>query len=256
MKVRNIVVSSLIVLLIAVAANAEMREFKLPDGRSLNAEITGYNGNLDQVELKREDGKCVSVKPDIFVEADQAYIKAWAMLEGVRSASSFKISCDRRVAESWTKERFGTIHYTGGAKEENQVVGKTSFEKILYQVTLENRNSYAVGGLFLEYCIYYEQELKTSEAATQGVLHGSIKVDKVPAQGKAEFDTNPAVIFKDESNSEFTNSRVLKGKVLGVLLRLYMDEKGGKTLLRELALPSGLAKSCVWTEQSSPIKEK
>ena len=47
------------VLLAAFRASAEMRPFSLHDGRSVEAEIVGYNAKLGQVELKRMDGKSV-----------------------------------------------------------------------------------------------------------------------------------------------------------------------------------------------------
>ena len=70
-------------------ARVELHEFTLKDGRTLKAEIVGYNAKLGKVELKRTDGKRVPVKPTVFVEADQSYIREWFMLDGVRNERLF-----------------------------------------------------------------------------------------------------------------------------------------------------------------------
>ncbi|NNJ71296.1 MAG: hypothetical protein HKP10_08440, partial [Kiritimatiellales bacterium] len=64
-------------ILLTPPAKAELREFKTPDGKSVMAEIVGYNAKLGKVELKRENGKRVKVKPSVFVEEDQQYITDW-----------------------------------------------------------------------------------------------------------------------------------------------------------------------------------
>ncbi len=89
-------------------ARAELHEFTLKDGRTLKAEIVGYNAKLGKVELKREDEKRVPVKPTVFVEADQKYIREWSVLDGVRNERLFKVACKKVMAEKWKKKKLAT----------------------------------------------------------------------------------------------------------------------------------------------------
>ena len=89
---RLFIVAGMLFALLAFRVDAEMREFKLPDGRSLQAEIMGFDGKLGKVELKLANGRRKKIKPGIFVEEDQKYIKEWLALDGLRNAAFFKVS--------------------------------------------------------------------------------------------------------------------------------------------------------------------
>lgn len=67
----------LALLFFGVQARALLHEFELKDGRTIKAEITKFNRARGQVDLKREDGKVIRIKADIFIPSDQKYIAQW-----------------------------------------------------------------------------------------------------------------------------------------------------------------------------------
>ncbi|MDF7808859.1 hypothetical protein P4E94_15530 [Pontiellaceae bacterium B12219] len=240
-------------LVVAGTVYGENHTFTLKDGRTLDAEIVAFEGG--KVTLKRPDGKRIPVASDVFVDADIAYINEWAMFEGVRSSSKFKMSFDRRTISSWDYERLGTIHYSGGSFEENQVVGKTDFDEQAFEIELNNRNKYALSDLILEYNIYYEQEINTvDDEPGKYVLYDSMKLGSIGGQSKQDILTKSVIVYKDESNSEFINSRVLKGDVLGIVCRICTVQKGKKVVLRQESLPKSLVNTAVWTEVSKMVR--
>jgi hypothetical protein len=240
-------------LVAAGTVYGENHAFTLKDGRTLEAEIVAYSGG--KVSLKRADGKTIPVASNVFVESDVAYINEWAKFEGVRSTSKFKLSFSRKSINSWNYERLGRITYTNGEVEENQVVGKTDFDEEAFEIKLENRNKYALTGLILEYNIYYDQETNVRETEPgQYVLYDSIKLAPIEGQSKTEAVTKSVTIFKDESNSEFINSRVIKGDVHGIVCRICTMQNGKKIVLRNEALPEKLLTNMSWAESSKMVK--
>lgn len=236
-------------LVLAGSVYGENRTFTLKDGRTLEAEIVGFNGG--KVSLKRSDGKIIPVPSDIFVETDVAYINKWAMFEGVRSTSKFKLTLNRRNVKNWKKERLGTIRYTDGSSETDQVVGRTDFEEVAFDIKLDNRNKYALSDLILEYNIYYEQDIGARDAEVgQYVLSGSIKLDAIGAQSKRDLATKTVTIFKDESDSSFLNARVLKGDVHGIVCRICTMQGQKKVVLRNEGMPNKLLETVRWAEKS------
>lgn len=236
-------------LILAGRVYGESHTFTLKDGRTLEAEIVAIKGG--NVSLKRSDGKTIPVPSNVFVEADVAYIKEWAMFEGVRSTSKFKLTFNRRNVKSWKNERMGSISYTDGSVEENQVIAKTDFDEMAYDIKLDNRNKYVLADLILEYNIYYEQDTG-SQSAESGkyVLYGSIKLDAIGGQSKRELATKSVTIFKDEMDSSFLNARVLKGDVHGIVCRICTLQGGKKVVLRSEGMPKKLIEAMAWVEAS------
>ncbi|MDF7802073.1 SHD1 domain-containing protein [Pontiellaceae bacterium B1224] len=227
----------------------ENHTFTLKDGRTLEAEIMGVSAG--KVSLKRSDGKTIPVPANVFVEADVAYIKQWAMFEGVRSTSKFKLSIERKKVKSWDQERLGTISYTDGSSEEDQVVGKTDYDEVAFEIVLNNRNKYALSDLILEYNIYYEQMSNSQEKEPgQYVLSGSIKLDTIGAQSKQELLTKTVTVYKDESDSSFLNAQVLKGDVHGIVCRICTMQDKKKVVLRSDGLPEKLSETKAWASES------
>ena len=231
------------------AANV-YRDFTSVDGKVIRGCIKTYDATTETVTIERDNKKIIAKVPlNIFSEADQAYINKWKNQEGVRRSSKFKISCDRRGIKDWGKKHYGKV-YSGNSVQKNQVVGKTDFEEIGYEISLENRNGYTIEGLILEYCIYYEQETKPDQDREEGVLIGSITIDELAAHKEKKFSTNAVVVYKEEKNAGLMEAYRLKGRVCGIALRFYMQEGDEKILLREEAVPSSVVNSRDWSTSS------
>jgi hypothetical protein len=256
MKTRSMIVGVLLMVLNA-GATTQYRDFMDTKGRTIRARILSYEARTQKVKIERDNGSAATVPISIFSDEDQKFIEKWLQHEGVRSAAKLKVICARKNVKSWNKERLGTINYTGGESEHNQVVGKTDYDEIAYEIEFNNRNKYPLKGLTLEYCIYYEQEISPrDENPRPGVLHDSASLAEIAGQSKFKFSTKSVTIFKDESDSSFLNARVLKGKVLGIIYRLSVKEGDKELLLRSESYPKNLMKSVVWSEHSKTVGGK
>ncbi|MCK4564884.1 MAG: hypothetical protein KAU94_09445, partial [Verrucomicrobia bacterium] len=223
-------------------ARAELHEFTLKDGRTLKAEIVGYNAKLGKVELKRADGKRVPVKPAVFVEADQKYIKEWTILDGVRNERFFKVACKKVMAEKWKKEEEDEVQYDDGSSE-RVLVSISKFKRYVYELNLENRNDFAVENLKLEYRVFYEQEVSTGSAkvvAKDKVLSGSLEVKRMGPREKKKLTTEPVVLRDTEYSSDITygESGITReresSEIKGFCLRIIATGSDGQTVLREI----------------------
>ena len=246
----------LFICLMAVAfgvrAATQYRDFTSADGKTIKAAVKAYDAQKKIVTIERDNRKTSKVPITVFSEADQEYIERWNNLSGIRSPSKFPISCDRRAIKNWTEKQMGTINYSDGSSEKNQVTGKTHFKETGYEIVFANRNNYAVTDLILEYCIYYEQETQPNRAAEQGIIFGSVKMEKLTSGERKKIQTTSVVTFKDENNASFLNARVLKGEVFGIAMRLYLQEGDEKTLIREEAIPDSIPNSHAWSSESRP----
>ncbi len=232
----------------------EFHDFMDAQGRSIRGKILRFDGRKRMVTIERDNRKTATVPVSIFSEEDQGYIKEWSNLEGVCSTSKFKISCERRTVKSWTKEALGTISYTDGSREKNQVVGKHHYKEVGYDIILQNNNDYDLSGLTLEYCIFYEQN--TGNGEKPGVRYVSTDLDDIQGQKKAEVASKTVVVFKYETHAEFINSRVWKGEVEGIWVRISTVGKDGrKKVLRDVSMPAGIMESRAWRDQSKPVGE-
>lgn len=251
MKFKYIMI--LAVLVTMTSGAVEYRDFMSADGKAIRGKILRVDGKKKTVTIERDTRKSATVPIAVFSAEDQSYIKEWMKFEGVRSNSKFKVSCERRTFETWTKEKLGTITYTGGGSETDQVVGKHSFKKIGYDVKIRNNNDYALSGLTLQYCIYYEQD--SGRGPKEGVKFGTAELGTIISRKELELSTAPVEVFKYESNAEFLNSRVNKGEVKGVWVRICAkDKEGDLMVLRQESLPSGILKSKAWSDSSKAAK--
>ena len=245
----------LFLALFALRAGAELREFRLPDGRSIQAEIMSYNGKLDKVVLRLENKSIKKVKPGIFVKEDQEYIHEWAKLDGFRNKAFFKISCQKNLVEKWKDEIDEKVSY-GGGNTEKENIGELKFEKFAYKLLLENRNTVPLENVEVEYCIFCKEKGKGkwrkstdwfSEATT-----GSITVEKLPAKKKKTVVTDPVVIGRQEITGDVYNGRTgggfekISAELEGIWVRVIVKAPGGQKAVRELFSPDTLEGKYAW----------
>ncbi len=249
----SVLLICLVTMVSGVWAATQYRDFTDTQGRTIRGCIKAYDATKKSVKFERENKRPADVPISIFSEADQEYIKKWNNQNSIRSTSKFTISCDRRSVKNWTKEQFGTITYSDGSVEHDQVTGKAFFKETAYEIGFANRNSHAVTDLLLEYCIYYEQQVEGSKEAKPGILFGSLPIDKLDKGERREILTDSVVIFKDEKDASFINARVLKGSVIGIAMRLYLKEGDEKILIREMAVPDNVTVKHKWSSKSKPV---
>ncbi len=236
-----------------VWADGEYHEFTDNQGRSIKGRIVSCDVKKKMVTIELENKHKATVSIVGFSKDDQTYILDWMRLDSVRSESKFKISFDRRRLDSWNEEILGAISYASGAVEKDQVVGKNSFEKTGFEITLNNRNDGPVDGLVLKYCIFYQQDVNVEGEAVPGVLYGEVSLNVIEKFSKQVITTDPVVTLKSEYDSSFLDAEVLSGDVIGIVVRLCTAGEGGGEVLRELSMPDSLRDEGKWVDESKPV---
>ena len=226
-------------LLVGLGVKAEVHEFSTPDGKTVKAEIIGFNAKLGKVELKREGGKRVKVKPAIFVQADQAYIQEWAALDGFRNPSSFKVECRKKTVEKWKED--GSVH-------------EVKYERKQYEVKIENRTSTPIEGLAVECRIYYEQE-KSRPGQSKTTLKldkpGKLDLTHLRTKETRTLKTDSIVLESRSFNSvdyyyEQGDPQNTEGKLKGIWLRITAKTSGGQTAVRNIYEPASIEGKFRW----------
>lgn len=244
-------------ILTTSAGYAEMHTFTLQDGRALEAEVFDYNAASGKVTLKRPDGKRVPVKENLFIEADQQYIREWDSLKTFTSIRLLKINCDDKNVGEREEEQYENVVDTAG-NVERTLMKVTTFEKIAFEFVFQNMNTAPLEGIRMNYIIYYEQSLETYEKPEEKQF--SFAKEKIlPALlGKktTPIMTNSVEIHSDSINSiSWTSGRSRvggKGDVHGIRARIYMMTSSGKEVMREFSHPKALSLTKFpWKNQSA-----
>jgi len=234
------------------------REFKLPDGRAIKAEIVSFNGKLGKVELKLADGRLKKIKPGVFVEEDQKYIKEWAAVKAFTNKAFFKLSCQKDLVEKWKEDILGKVSYGSGSVE-TETIGEMKFEKFAYKVLLDNRNDVPLENIKIEYCIFCKEKGKGRwrkgsdwfSKETPGTIH----VDKLPAKAKKTVVTDPAVIGRQEitgdivSASSGSSYEKIGSALEGIWVRITLKTPDGQTATREIFEPDTLKGKHAWPKK-------
>ena len=228
------------------AAMAEIRVFETPDGKTVEAEIVDYNPTLGQVTLKRLDGRRIPVKADVFVEADQLYIKEWNAAKAFTSENLLRISCAEEILKDWKDEVYKDLRDTEG-NVETHLMKEIKYEDIAYTLDLRNSNKTSLDKIRMEYRIYYEQsrESRDKPEAGQYVLAGEMNLPTLPGGKSTRITTDAVTIYDDDINSidwSDGSARVGgKGEVAGIRAKLYLKTASGTEMMREMSHPKNLS---------------
>lgn len=246
------------------AGASSLHEFTLKDGRTLKAEIVSFNATLKKVELKREDGKRIPVNPSVFTEEDQNYIMAWASLDGIRNERLFKVTCEKDLVEKWKKEEMANVQYDGG-NVGKELVSVSRFQRYIYNLTLENKNTFSLENLKLEYRVFYgqEEDAGSSKVAEQEkVVSGSVNVKQIAPRKKIELKTEPVVLRDTQystsvsyGTAETTKTRE-SGDLKGIWVRITATGPDGQTVVRDIFEPSSLEGKHKWPESQDKKSRK
>ena len=248
MKTSRMITLCLLLLLGVAVVKAEMHEFNLPDGRTLEAEIVDYDARRGLVELKRTDGKRVKIKPSIFIPDDQAYIEEWGQSLAFLSDRLLEIECNDTVVEKTKEKEIKDVTYTDGQVVKDFITTVKTIDKTAFELVFNNTSSTALSGVRMEYGIFYEQsemawQMKPEQV--QKVFYGKTDVPALPEKSKITVLTEAVTTHEDSINpipqAGGDQRRPGKGEVHGIRVRLYMKTPTGKEVMRELCQPETLS---------------
>jgi hypothetical protein len=224
-------------LIFPVSVLAELHTFRLPDGRELQAEIVGFNPHKNLVELKKENGKTVRVKPDLFVTADRDYIEQWYMADVFMQNRTFVFKGEKRMIENW---------------KENDYPEYFTYKEYGYECVIENKSPIDFEHLKLEYCIYWDQEKRVSKkCVNQNMSYaGVFDITTLKASSKNIINTESVVLHTMKLDSEWIytdrGAKEFVSSMSGMWLRIILELDDGQKLVREFGKPDSLLHTVAW----------
>jgi hypothetical protein len=230
---------------VCIGAESEYHIFTDLQDRVVTAKIINVDEQRGLVELERENKRHVKVKPSVFIEADQAYIRDWAICSRFMSSSGLRFFGEKEVVEDWSDSP-GT-----GINRE--------FEKNVYNCELKNGSTVAFVNIKVEYCVYWVQESQQNgeEQRLEQDYSGRYEIPRIEPRSSAKFQTTPVTLvcqslqggyYYREGGSDRQNS-----KMKGVWVKVSMTPANGKTISREFGEPASVMKHQVW---KSPAKQE
>ncbi len=246
-------------LFLAAYCRAEMHIFTSPNGQAIEAKIVGYDERAGLVQVERKDGKRVKVKPSIFVEDDQRYIRNWVRSQAVLSKRSLRIESTERTVKEWKEEESMDVTYSNGSTEKDFIYNEIEFESVVYDFTFKNGTRSTITDLVLEYCIYYEQSGTTWQKKPEPQIktrYGKTKIAVIKADEPLTISTEPVMIYEDSLNmlpqAGGDQRRAGEGAMIGVHARIKL-EVDGEEVSREWSYPKSLdQEKYPWVETTSP----
>ena len=234
-------------LIFPISALAELHTFRLPDGRTVDAEIISVDEQRGKVELRREDGKIVKVNLGIFIQEDQQRIQDWAVDYAFLSPRALKVNLKKQILNKWKEDFYRDYVYDGGGGETETMLEKeTRYEEIAFNITVKSALKVDIEELVVDYIIYYEQSLEAWNKTDmkQHRKSGSITLLTL-SPGKAfETQSESVVIHNDSLDSKrWASGRHKvegKGDVHGIRLRIS-KKIDGQIVYQEYAEPSSLS---------------
>jgi hypothetical protein len=223
--------------------------------RVVSARIVNLDERRGLVELELENKRRTKVKPSIFIEKDQAYIRDWGIGQAFMASSGLRFSGEKEVIEDWSDSP-GT-----GINQE--------FEKTVYNCELKNGSSVSFENVDVEYCVFWVQEVPeaSGERRLEKDYSGRYAIPRMEPRSTTDFATDPVTLVYQHLAGGYYYSNGATGKqsskMKGVWLRVSMTTKSGETYTREFCEPTGVMKHQVWKappeispEESPPEKKK
>jgi hypothetical protein len=237
---------ALVFLLVVTAANSGatdgFRIFTDRQGRAVSAKIINVDAQRGLVELQLENKRRKKIKPSIFCEKDQTYIRDWQSLRMFNSSSSFKVELKKKVVESWTEK--GSV--------------QRDFERVMYEMVLMNRGAEPLENLEVAYNIFYEQEqLATSGQYTdKHCTKGRIQREQVAPRSSNTLNSESVVVFDQHLSGGYDGyvgglPERQEGDIKGIWLRVTLTMPSGASAMREFLSPKSLKSHHSWQEPES-----
>ena len=215
------------------------RTLTAADGRTIEAEILGFDG-LEKVRVKRADtGQTFTLALATLSEADQKALRA----EAAEAASKPVPLQKGDVVLELSRLRFDT------RKAEGDSALNITEEDWGYTITLKNNTAKPVEKLRAEYFLYVKVDALKNSAAQPRVRREkfTLAFETLPAGGRLSARSGAVTTHKTELKSgyywEGTNDTKTRDTLEGIWLRLYQ----GDTLVLESASPASLAVPGKWT---------
>ena len=238
----------LVAFLALIPALASGRTLTASDGRSIEAEVLGFE-ELEKVRIKRADtGQVFTLPISSFSEADQQALRQEAADAAARPVPLQKGDITLKLS----RLRFASRKHSqdvpvDGALIRDAIV--TTEEDWGYTLILDNHTGRPIKNLRAEYFLYAKIDAPKNSEIKPRIRREkfSLALDVVPATDglsvRSEAITTHKVELKDGFVWDGTGDNKTRDSLEGIWLRLYQ----GDELVLEISSPPALAMTGKWT---------
>lgn len=229
---------SITVIGLGASSVSEFRAFQSQQGQVVEARIINFDANRGLVELELRNKRRKKVKPSVFAESDQGYIRDWAQGKSFMSGSGIRFKAEKKVIKDWRESPAAGI--------------ERQFEQCVYICELKNGGMTALENLKVEYCVYWSQEYLRNGEESKKVHHLSdmAEIDKIKKQSAVTFQTSPTTLCDQSLVGGYYYSGggpdKQDAKMKGVWVKVMLTTPSGLTFTRDFCEPAGVMKQIEW----------
>lgn len=232
-------------LLTARAATAEEPFRTLTDRqeRTIQAKIIRYNEADSTATIHPKGRAVVTVPMTTFSDEDQAYIIEWSHEQAFLDERTLLLDVSPIEKFDWSRVR----------KDDS---GEEKGFYHSYIIKFENKSTVDLEALTLEYVIFYQQEKYTDaegwkKVHRDGTLYRRDSIS-IPHESIVKWGTDSVRLVEYRTDSAVLTGKVdLYSKMDGIMLKISMRTRNGKTLTREMSYPDDLEKK--WTTRTTKV---
>ncbi len=238
---------------LTAAPGIHARLLTAADGRTIDAEVTGFEGT-EKVTIKRADtGQTFTLRIDSFDERDQTALRN----EAAEADKKAKVASAKALVLDLERVKFDTrrekqdIRLADGTTRRDGIT--ITEDDWGFSVTLRNTTMNPVEGLRGEYILFVKVDDPSRKTAARSEnrlkrISGKLAFGPVPGGGRSIARTEPVVVRKTELAKGIiwtaTDETKSRDTLEGVWLRVYQ----GDALVMESASPASLMSTETWAD--------
>tara|TARA_A100001015_G_C15038776_1_gene738109 strand:+ start:3613 stop:4443 length:831 start_codon:yes stop_codon:yes gene_type:complete len=248
------------------------RTFTVNDGRTLEATLLNVHPTRQQVEIKRTDGKTMTVDQNLFSTADQAYIQKWYAAHQLLANRLHLTLKDVEGDYTKTKHEVNFAEERTGRRGSGFGVVEIATDKktpIHYELQLTNRGDLPIEKLKVEYKLFYLQERAVeledenqpnrSENSDRPTPHrpeeqlkikkGRLKTLTLQPNESTTHTTSTVTLLERSATRRYQQYINLESELLGIWVRCSLRDPDGGEVIRDIVEPDRLRKTVTWDQE-------
>lgn len=217
---------------VACAVEDGFRAFSTKDGRALEARIVEYDAKKGLIQMERRGEGKVWVTPNVFVEADQTYVKEWIAAD--RFLSTRWMSVTLELKEKKPFNQYAKVEYElnfYNKSDEDIEINGIDF------LCLVRRNVKRIDGKDIELLQRPVGLIEVTNESSWGIWENGFRFKLKPGKN-SHILQGPLILDEEEHEDE----------IKGVWVRIKGPQLRGKTVSREVCLPEKIRTEQSWTE--------
>jgi len=259
--------------LACVADDDGYHTFTNTEGKSIRAKIVEFDSSKKRLRIKRENGKVLWAPLNVFSEKDRNYILEWVAATRILSERNLALSVHMKKLVRLDSVLAYARAYKGKdatKRERSDEYLKIIFEKMCYEVTVNNKSSDPVYGLKIDYRCFIEiEDKKGNKWNGERVVSGTVELN-IDARKSVTFTTpvidleerclKSVVGYEDTGNGysiQQTKSHPWsEDRLRGIWFKIYGPAVDGTPFVRDACFPDDLQEEVVWHNKTAKIKRR